>query len=113
MCGSDLRSLSHLRDPEIAKHGWAVSILRRMDDSWTRSTVEWIRRQCALPEDDYIHVERKCSLKKIRKLYSQLSIFLDSWYDTRSRRHAQIRPPSWTTVAQQRDEWNMGWGRHN
>ncbi|KAJ1348691.1 hypothetical protein KIN20_004045 [Parelaphostrongylus tenuis] len=32
-----------------------------------------------------------------------------SRYDTRSSRHA-YRAPSWTTVAQQRVEWNMCWG---
>ncbi|KAJ1355286.1 hypothetical protein KIN20_012623 [Parelaphostrongylus tenuis] len=36
-----------------------------------------------------------------------------SFCDTRSSRHAQIRPWSRVTVAQQREEWNMSWGPHN
>ncbi|KAJ1354422.1 hypothetical protein KIN20_011352 [Parelaphostrongylus tenuis] len=34
---------------------------------------------------------------------------LKSRYDARTSRHAQIKPPSWTTIAQQREERNMCW----
>ncbi|KAE9417827.1 hypothetical protein Angca_009670, partial [Angiostrongylus cantonensis] len=45
MRSSDLRNLSHLRDPREytsrAKHRWAGHIMRRIDDRWTKRTVEW------------------------------------------------------------------------
>ncbi|KAE9418817.1 hypothetical protein Angca_008961, partial [Angiostrongylus cantonensis] len=47
---SDLRNLSHLRDPgeytSRAKHRWAGHIMRRTDDRWTKRTVEWTPREC-------------------------------------------------------------------
>ncbi|KAE9417654.1 hypothetical protein Angca_008888, partial [Angiostrongylus cantonensis] len=45
MRSSNLRNLSHLRDPgeytSRAKHRWAGHIMRRTDDRWTKRTVEW------------------------------------------------------------------------
>ncbi|KAE9420572.1 hypothetical protein Angca_003898, partial [Angiostrongylus cantonensis] len=45
MRSSDLRNLSHLRDPgeypSTAKHRWAGHIMRRIDDRWTKIIVEW------------------------------------------------------------------------
>ncbi|KAE9417544.1 hypothetical protein Angca_005201, partial [Angiostrongylus cantonensis] len=45
MQSSDLRNLSHLRDPgeytSRTKHRWAGHIMKRTDDRWTKRTVEW------------------------------------------------------------------------
>ncbi|KAK6755971.1 hypothetical protein RB195_014390 [Necator americanus] len=45
---SDLRGMSRLRDPpkyiSKAKHRWAGHIMRRIDDRWTKRTLEWIPR---------------------------------------------------------------------
>ncbi|KAE9413539.1 hypothetical protein Angca_005157, partial [Angiostrongylus cantonensis] len=50
MRSSNLRNLSHLRDPgeytSRAKHRWAGHIMRRTDDRWTKRTVEWTPREC-------------------------------------------------------------------
>ncbi|KAE9418603.1 hypothetical protein Angca_008030, partial [Angiostrongylus cantonensis] len=53
MRSSDLRHLSHLRDPgkytSRAKHRWAGHIMRRTDDRWSKRTVEWTPRKCKRP----------------------------------------------------------------
>ncbi|KAE9418827.1 hypothetical protein Angca_008951, partial [Angiostrongylus cantonensis] len=53
MRSSDLRNLSHLRDPgeyaSRAKHRWAGHIMRRTEDRWTKRTVEWTPRECKRP----------------------------------------------------------------
>ncbi|KAK6760921.1 hypothetical protein RB195_022115 [Necator americanus] len=45
---SDLRGMSRLRDPaeyiSKAKHIWVGHIMRRIDDRWTKRTLEWIPR---------------------------------------------------------------------
>ncbi|KAK6749693.1 hypothetical protein RB195_001978 [Necator americanus] len=45
---SDLRGMSRLRDPaeyvSKTKHRWAGHIMRRIDDRWTKRTLEWIPR---------------------------------------------------------------------
>ncbi|KAK6760841.1 hypothetical protein RB195_022055 [Necator americanus] len=45
---SDLRGMSRLRDPaeyvSKAKHRWGGHIMRRIDDRWTKRTLEWIPR---------------------------------------------------------------------
>ncbi|KAE9413837.1 hypothetical protein Angca_008604, partial [Angiostrongylus cantonensis] len=50
---SDLRNLSHLRDPgeytSTTKHRWVCHIMRRTDDRWTKRTVEWTTRECKRP----------------------------------------------------------------
>ncbi|KAE9421818.1 hypothetical protein Angca_003061, partial [Angiostrongylus cantonensis] len=49
MRSSDLRNLSHLRDPgeytSRAKHRWAGHIMRRTDDRWTKRSAEWTPRE--------------------------------------------------------------------
>ncbi|VDM57203.1 unnamed protein product [Angiostrongylus costaricensis] len=49
MHSSNLRNLSHLRDPEeytlITKHKWAAHIIRRADDGWPKRTVKCIPRE--------------------------------------------------------------------
>ncbi|KAK6749788.1 hypothetical protein RB195_002036 [Necator americanus] len=50
---SDLRGISRLRDPAEyvlkAKHRWAGHIMRRIDDRWTKRTLEWIPRDAKRP----------------------------------------------------------------
>ncbi|KAK6738990.1 hypothetical protein RB195_020837 [Necator americanus] len=50
---SDLRGMSRLRDPaeyvSKAKHRWAGHIMRRIDDRWTKRTLEWIPRDAKRP----------------------------------------------------------------
>ncbi|KAK6744791.1 hypothetical protein RB195_011485 [Necator americanus] len=50
---SDLRGMSRLRDPveyvSKAKHIWAGHIMRRIDDRWTKRTLEWIPRDAKRP----------------------------------------------------------------
>ncbi|KAK6764844.1 hypothetical protein RB195_024966 [Necator americanus] len=50
---SDLRGMSCLHDPaeyvSKAKHGWAGRIMRRIDDRWTKRTLEWIPRDAKRP----------------------------------------------------------------
>ncbi|KAK6749331.1 hypothetical protein RB195_001751 [Necator americanus] len=48
-----LDSSSRLRDPveyvSKAKHRWAGHIMRRIDDRWTKRTLEWIPRNAKRP----------------------------------------------------------------
>ncbi|KAK6742575.1 hypothetical protein RB195_010062 [Necator americanus] len=50
--GSDLRGMSRLRDPaeyvSKAKHRWAGH-MRRIDDRWTKRTLDWITRDAKRP----------------------------------------------------------------
>ncbi|KAK6741808.1 hypothetical protein RB195_009591 [Necator americanus] len=50
---SDLRGMSRLCDPaeyvSKAKHRWAGHIMRRIDDRWTKRTLEWILRDAKRP----------------------------------------------------------------
>ncbi|KAK6730726.1 hypothetical protein RB195_007288 [Necator americanus] len=50
---SDLKGMSLLRDPaeyvSKAKHRWAGHIMRRIDDRWTKRTLEWIPRDAKRP----------------------------------------------------------------
>ncbi|KAK6749350.1 hypothetical protein RB195_001764 [Necator americanus] len=50
---SDSRGMSRLRDPAEyvwkAKHRWAGHIMRRIDDRWTKRTLEWIPRDAKCP----------------------------------------------------------------
>ncbi|KAK6744956.1 hypothetical protein RB195_011582 [Necator americanus] len=50
---SDLREMSRLRDPveyvSKAKHRWAGHVMRRIDDRWTKRTLEWIPRDAKRP----------------------------------------------------------------
>ncbi|KAK6750034.1 hypothetical protein RB195_002185 [Necator americanus] len=50
---SDLRGMSRLRDPaeciSKAEHRWAGHIMRRIDDRWTKRTLEWIPRDAKRP----------------------------------------------------------------
>ncbi|KAJ1346330.1 hypothetical protein KIN20_001090 [Parelaphostrongylus tenuis] len=52
-------------------------------------------------------------VKRINQFHLQLLIFYRSRHGTRTCRHAEIRPASLTTVAHQRDEWNMCWDEHS
>ncbi|KAK6764220.1 hypothetical protein RB195_024509 [Necator americanus] len=46
--------MSRLRDPaeyvSKAKHRWAGHIMRRIDDRWTKRTLEWIPRDAKRPQ---------------------------------------------------------------
>ncbi|KAK6760917.1 hypothetical protein RB195_022112 [Necator americanus] len=50
---SDLRGMSRLHDPaeyiSKAKHRWVGHIMRRIDDRWTKRTLEWIPRDAKCP----------------------------------------------------------------
>ncbi|KAK6736953.1 hypothetical protein RB195_019570 [Necator americanus] len=63
---SDLRGMSRLRDPaeyvSKAKHRWAGHIMRRIDDRWTKRTLEWIPRDAKRPEGDRQRDGVTCSL---------------------------------------------------
>ncbi|VDM84654.1 unnamed protein product [Strongylus vulgaris] len=48
----NISSISRLRDPaeyvSNAKHRWADHMMRRTDDKWTLTTLEWIPREAKL-----------------------------------------------------------------
>ncbi|KAE9414483.1 hypothetical protein Angca_006892, partial [Angiostrongylus cantonensis] len=48
MRSSDLRNLSHFRDPgkytSATKHRWAGHVISKTDEGWTKRTVEWTPR---------------------------------------------------------------------
>ncbi|KAK6748967.1 hypothetical protein RB195_001527 [Necator americanus] len=52
---SELIGMSRLRDPaeyvSKAKHRWAGHIMRRIDDRWTKTTLEWIPRDAKHPRE--------------------------------------------------------------
>ncbi|KAK6747519.1 hypothetical protein RB195_000615 [Necator americanus] len=53
LCYAAETGMSRLRDPaeyvSKAKHRWAGHIMRRIDDRWTKSTLEWIPRDAKRP----------------------------------------------------------------
>ncbi|KAK6732101.1 hypothetical protein RB195_016466 [Necator americanus] len=63
---SGLRKMFCLRDPaeyvSKAKHRWAGHIMRRVDDRWTKRTLEWIPRDAKRPEGDRQRDGVTCSL---------------------------------------------------
>ena len=113
---SDLRNQSHLRDPEtytaIAKHRWAGHIMRRTDDRWTKRTVEWTPRECKRPLGRPPKRWADVFVAKVNQLHSQLATSLEQRNEPRLRHHARCRPPPWTTIARERNDWRLCCGSH-
>ena len=109
MRSSDLRKISHLRDPgefcSRAKHRWAGHVIRRTDDRWTKRTIEWSPRDHKRPRGRPPTRWADVFTTQIKQRYMPLQTF--SRYETRTRHHAQRKPPPWTTIARERNEWAM------
>ncbi|KAJ1354079.1 hypothetical protein KIN20_010892, partial [Parelaphostrongylus tenuis] len=117
---SDLRNLSHPRDPDkftsIAKaqigRSYSKEIRRQMNETNCRVDATRICSSRERPPTRWTNV----FVKRINQLYSYLHshqvysyqpIFYRSRYETRASGHARMKPPPWATVARTRDEWNM------
>ncbi|KAK6726102.1 hypothetical protein RB195_004422 [Necator americanus] len=89
--------MCRLRDPAKyilkAKHGWAGHIMRRIDDRWTKRTVEWIPKDAKRPRgrrDGYVFATR----------VDQLRAQLDTAQGPRQRHSRNLRT-SWMTMARE------------
>ncbi|KAK6760483.1 hypothetical protein RB195_021810 [Necator americanus] len=108
---SDLRRMSRLRDPveyvSKAKHRWASHIMRRIDDRWTKRTLEWIPR-------DAKHRRGRPPMRwgdVFAARMDQLRAQLDTAQGPRQRRSRSLRT-SWMTMARERNEWKRCWRPH-
>ena len=114
---SDIRKLSHLRDPEIqttiAKHRWAGHIMRRTDDRWTKRTVEWTPREYKRPLGRPPKRWADVFVANVSHLYPQMLTSLESRNGPCLRHHARYRIPPWTTLARERNEWKFCCGSHH
>ncbi|VDM64838.1 unnamed protein product [Angiostrongylus costaricensis] len=97
MRNSDHRNLSHLRNPReytsTAKQRWAGHIMRRVDDRWTKRTVEWAPREC---KRRLGRPPTRCAdvfVNKVNQLYQQLPFFYRSRHESRTRYHSGTKPP--------------------
>ncbi|KAK6728894.1 hypothetical protein RB195_006138 [Necator americanus] len=106
---STLRGMSRLRDPaeyvSKAKHRWAGHIMRRIDDRWTKRTLEWIPRNAKRPQGRPPTRWGDVFATRMDQLRAQL--------DTAQRprqRHSRNLRTSWMTMARERNEWKRCWG---
>ncbi|KAK6763479.1 hypothetical protein RB195_023977 [Necator americanus] len=108
---SDLRGMSRLRDPaeyvSKTKHRWAGHIMRRIDDRWTKRTLEWISRDAKRPRAR--PPTRWGDVFPTRM--DQLRAQLDTAEGPRQRHSRSLRT-SWMTMARERREWKRCWGPH-
>ncbi|KAK6747825.1 hypothetical protein RB195_000799 [Necator americanus] len=108
---SDLRGMSRLRDPaeyvSEAKQRWAGHIMRRIDDRWSKRTLEWIPRDAKRP--------RWRPPTKWGDVFAtrmdQLRAELDTVQGARQCQSRNLRT-SWMTMARERNEWKRCWGPH-
>ncbi|KAK6756094.1 hypothetical protein RB195_014468 [Necator americanus] len=108
---SDLRGMSRLRDPaeyvSKAKHRWAGHIMRRIDDRWTKRTLEWIPRYAKRPRGRPPTRWGDMFATRMDQLRAQL----DTAQGPRQRHSRSLRT-SWMTMARERNEWKRCWGPH-
>ncbi|KAK6747184.1 hypothetical protein RB195_000415 [Necator americanus] len=108
---SDLRGVSRPRDPaeyvSKAKHRWAGHIMRRIDDRWTKRTLEWIPRDAKRPRGR--PPTRWGDVFAARM--DQLRAHLGTAQGPRQRHSRSLRT-SWMTMARERNEWKRCWGPH-
>ncbi|KAK6755599.1 hypothetical protein RB195_014147 [Necator americanus] len=108
---SDLRGMSRLRDPaeyvSKAKHRWAGHIMRRIDDRWTKRTLEWIPRDAKRPRGRPPTRWSDVFAARMDQLRAQL----DTAQGPRQRHSRSLRT-SWMTMARERNEWKRCWGPH-
>ncbi|KAK6761296.1 hypothetical protein RB195_022380 [Necator americanus] len=108
---SDSRGMSRLRDPaenvSKAKQRWVGRIMRRIDDRWTKRTLEWIPRDAKLPRRR--PPTRWGDVFAIRM--DQLRAQLDTAQGPRQRHSRNLRT-SWMTLARERNEWKRCWSPH-
>ncbi|KAK6749833.1 hypothetical protein RB195_002068 [Necator americanus] len=108
---SDLRGMSRLRDPaeyvSKTKHRWAGHIMRRIDDRWTKRTLEWIprgaKRSRGRPPTRWGDM--------FATRMDQLRAQLDTAQGPRQRHSRSLRT-SWMTMARERNEWKRCWSPH-
>ncbi|KAK6749504.1 hypothetical protein RB195_001861 [Necator americanus] len=107
---SDLRGMSRLRDPaeyvSKAKHRWAGH-MRRIDDRWTKRTLEWIPRDAKRPRGRPPTRWGDVFAARMDQLRAQL----DTAQGLRQRHSRSLRT-SWMTMARERNEWKRCWGPH-
>ncbi|KAK6736808.1 hypothetical protein RB195_019480 [Necator americanus] len=108
---SDLRGMFRLRDPadyiSKAKHRWAGHIMRRIDDRWTKRTLEWIPRDAKRPRGRPPTRWGDVFAARMDQLRAQL----DTAQGPRQRHSRSLRT-SWMTMAKERNEWKRCWGPH-
>ncbi|KAK6725891.1 hypothetical protein RB195_004299 [Necator americanus] len=108
---SDLKGISRLRDPaeyvSKAKHRWAGHIIRRIDDRWTKRTLEWIPRDAKRP--------RGRSPTRWGDMFAARMDQLRAQPDTAQgprKRHLRSLRTSWMAMARKRNERKRCWGSH-
>ncbi|KAK6726534.1 hypothetical protein RB195_004703 [Necator americanus] len=108
---SDLRGMSRLRGPaeyvSKAKYRWAGHIMRRIDDRWTKRTLEWIPMDAKRPRGRPSMRWGDVFAARMGQLRSQL----DTAQGPRQRHSRSLRT-SWMTMARERNEWKRCWGPH-
>ncbi|KAK6757222.1 hypothetical protein RB195_015197 [Necator americanus] len=108
---SDLKEMYRLRDPaeyvSKAKHRWAGPIMRRIDDSWTNRTLEWIPKDAKRPGGR--PPTRWGDVFGARM--DQLRAQLDTAQGPRQRHSRNLRR-SWMVMAREQNEWKRCWCPH-
>ncbi|KAK6734351.1 hypothetical protein RB195_017871 [Necator americanus] len=108
---SDLRGMSCLRDPveyvSKAKHRWAGHIMRRIDDRWTKRTLEWIPKGAKRPRGRPPTRWGDVFAARMDQPRAQL----DTAQGPRQRHSRSLRT-SWMTMAKERNEWKRCSGPH-
>ncbi|KAK6765586.1 hypothetical protein RB195_025475 [Necator americanus] len=108
---SDLRGMSRLRDPaeyiSKAKHRWAGHIMRRIDDRWTKRTLEWIPRDSKRPRGRPPTRWGDVFATRMDQLRAQLDTALGP-----RQHHSRNLRTFWLTMARERSEWKRCWGPH-
>ncbi|KAK6751184.1 hypothetical protein RB195_002886 [Necator americanus] len=98
---SDLRGMSRLRDlaeyVSKAKHRWVGHIMRRIDDRWTKRTLEWILRDAKRPRGRPLTRWGDVFAARMDQLRAQL----DTAQGPRQRHSRSLRT-SWMTMARER-----------
>ncbi|KAK6725708.1 hypothetical protein RB195_004182 [Necator americanus] len=101
--------MSRLRDPakhvSKAKHRWAGHIMRRIDDRWTKRTLEWIPRDAKRSRGRPPTRLGDVLATRMDQLRAQLATAQGS-----HRCHSQSSRTSWMTMARERNEWKRCWG---